>query len=137
VRRPSTAREALGFSPLVQAGWANASSVERVPLVPAGAKPFVVLSGRPATERAADARGFGLAGFLVFLKLAVWSNSGSIGRWTHLSGLLNSLVFGEAAPIPPDHMHFFPPESGVLDRHAEQARTRPLDSRRQRRLGAA
>jgi hypothetical protein len=50
---------------------------------------------------------------LLFLKLAVWNDGRS--RWTHLFGSVNSLFFGEAAPIPADHMHFFPPESGVLD----------------------
>jgi hypothetical protein len=54
--RPPTAREALRFSPLVKACGANASSVERVPFVPAGAKPFVFFAGRPAAERAADTR---------------------------------------------------------------------------------
>jgi hypothetical protein len=87
--RPLGAREALRFSPLVKAGWADASSVEGVPIVSACAEPFIFFSGRPATDRAADARGFGLAGFLIFLKLAVWSNGGSIGRWTHLFGSLN------------------------------------------------
>ena len=51
VRRQSGAREALSLSPLMQAGWADASGVERVPLVPAGAKPFVVLAGRQTAER--------------------------------------------------------------------------------------
>ena len=55
MRRPSTAREALRFSPLMQARWADSSRVERVPLVAAGAEPFVFLSGRPAAEWAADA----------------------------------------------------------------------------------
>src|ERR1700746_178594 len=61
----------------MQAGWADPASVEGVSFMPTGAKPLVVLARRPAAERAADARGFGLAGFLVFLKLAVWSNGGS------------------------------------------------------------
>ena len=70
VRRPSTAREALGFSPLVQAGWADSSCVEGVPLIAAGTEPFVFFAGRPATERAADAWG---SGVLPPLKVAVWS----------------------------------------------------------------
>jgi hypothetical protein len=104
----------------VKARRADASSIERVPIVSARAEPFIFFSGRPATERAADARGFGIAGFLVFLKLAVWSNGGSIGRWTHLFGSLNSIVFGKAAPILSDHTHFLPTQTCVLDRHAEQ-----------------
>jgi hypothetical protein len=56
MRRPSGAREALGLSPLVQACGADATGIERVPLVAAGAEPLVVFAGRPAAERAADAR---------------------------------------------------------------------------------
>ena len=52
MRRPSAAREALRFSPLVQAGWADASRIESVPLVTAGAEPLVFFAGRPAAERA-------------------------------------------------------------------------------------
>jgi hypothetical protein len=55
MRRPSAARETLGFSPLVQARGAHASGVERVPLVAAGAEPLVFFAGRPHAERAADA----------------------------------------------------------------------------------
>jgi hypothetical protein len=43
----------LGFTPLVQAGGADASGVERVPFVPAGAEPFVVFARRPTAQRAA------------------------------------------------------------------------------------
>jgi hypothetical protein len=70
------------------------------------AEPFVFLAGRPAAERATDARRLGLARLLIVLKLALWNNGGSISRWTHLSGSLNSLVFDKAAPIPPNHAHF-------------------------------
>ena len=52
--RPSAAREALGFSPLVQAHGAHASGVERVPLVAAGAEPVVFFAGRPAAQWAVD-----------------------------------------------------------------------------------
>jgi hypothetical protein len=68
------------------------------------AEPHVFFARRPAAERAADARS---AGVLLVLNVAVWSNGGSIGRWTRLFGSLNSLVFGKSAPIPPDHAHFF------------------------------
>jgi hypothetical protein len=56
VRRPSAAREALGFRPLVKARGADASGVERIPLIAAGAEPLIFLPGRPAAERVADAR---------------------------------------------------------------------------------
>jgi hypothetical protein len=57
----------------VEARWADASRIERVPLIAAGAEPAIFFAGRPATERAADARRFGLAGLLIFLKLALWN----------------------------------------------------------------
>jgi hypothetical protein len=60
MRRPSAARKALGLSPLVQAGWANTSRVERVPFESAGAELLVFFAGRPAAERAADARAGGV-----------------------------------------------------------------------------
>jgi hypothetical protein len=56
MRRPPLTREALGRSPLVEAGWADAARVERIPLISAGTRPAVVFAGRPAAERAADAR---------------------------------------------------------------------------------
>src|ERR1035441_2182708 len=46
MRRPLSARKALGFSPLVKAGWAHSSRVERVSFMSAGARPTVLLSGR-------------------------------------------------------------------------------------------
>jgi len=49
--RPSTEREALGFSPLVQASWADTSRVECVPLKAACTEPFVPLCA--ATSRTA------------------------------------------------------------------------------------
>jgi hypothetical protein len=47
VRRTSAARKALGFSPLVQAGWADASRLERVPLIAAGARPLALRGDQP------------------------------------------------------------------------------------------
>jgi len=79
MQRPSAARETLGFSPLVNARWADAPGVERVPLKSASAEPFVLFTRRPAAERAADARRFGRAGLLLFVKLAVY-NIGQHGR---------------------------------------------------------
>jgi hypothetical protein len=74
MRRPSAAREALRFSPLVKARCADASRVKGVPLIAAGAKPFIFLAGRPAAERAADKWRLRLAGFLLLFKLAIWNN---------------------------------------------------------------
>jgi hypothetical protein len=48
VRRPSAAREALCLSPLVEASGAHSPRLERVPLMPAGAEPFVFLARQPA-----------------------------------------------------------------------------------------
>jgi hypothetical protein len=58
MQRPTAAREALGFSPLMEARRTDTSSVEGVPFVSACAKPIVLLAGRPTAERAADARRF-------------------------------------------------------------------------------
>jgi hypothetical protein len=63
VRRPTAARETLGFSPLVKAGWADASSVERVPRITALAEPLVLFAGRPAAERTSDAWAGGVEAF--------------------------------------------------------------------------
>ena len=63
--RPARAREALGFSPLVQARRADGSRIERVPLAPAGAEPFVFLAGRSAAEGAPDAGAIGVEVFLL------------------------------------------------------------------------
>jgi len=73
VQRPAATRKALGLTPLVQAGWADASGIERVPFMSAGTRPEVFFAGRPAAERAADAR---LGGFatLLFLNLAIQNN---------------------------------------------------------------
>ena len=73
VRRPAATGKALGLIPLVKAGWADAARVEGIPLVPAGAEPFVFFAGRPAAQRAADARRLRSAGLLIFLKLALWN----------------------------------------------------------------
>jgi hypothetical protein len=45
MRRPAGAGRALGFSPLVQAGRADSSRVERVPFKEARANPLVFLTG--------------------------------------------------------------------------------------------
>ena len=44
MQRPAGAGQALGLSPLVEAGGANSTSVERVPLIAAGAEPEIILA---------------------------------------------------------------------------------------------
>ena len=57
----------------MEAGGAHSSRVECVPFMPAGAEPFVFLSGRPAAERAADAGAGGVEAFLL-IGLAIQNN---------------------------------------------------------------
>jgi hypothetical protein len=83
MRRPSAASEALGLSPLVKARWADASGVERVPLIAALAEPFVFLAGRPAAERAADARTRWFVALLPF-NLAIHNSLVRDGTHAHL-----------------------------------------------------
>jgi hypothetical protein len=65
MRRPSATLETLSRSPLVEAGGADTPGIERVPMVPADAKPMVFLAGRPAAQRASDARAGGVEAFLL------------------------------------------------------------------------
>jgi len=74
------ALEALRFSPLVNAGGANSSRIECVPLVSTVTRPSVFLAGRPATERAADLRAGSVS---VSLNVAVGNNRGSVSCGTH------------------------------------------------------
>ena len=74
MRRPSAARQALRFSPSLEARWGDSPGVECVPFVAAGAEPFVFLSVRPAAERASEARRFRSAELLLFFKLAIYSS---------------------------------------------------------------
>jgi hypothetical protein len=84
----------------MEAGGADAPSIEGVPLIAAGAEPFVFLAGRPAAQRAADAR----AGrFPVSLNVVVRRNGGSISLWTHTSCSPDSVFFVNSASIP-DHV---------------------------------
>ena len=64
----------------MKARWADAPGIERVPLVAAGAKPFVFFAGRPAAQWAADAWG---AGVLFVLKVAVWNDDRIVRDRTH------------------------------------------------------
>jgi len=49
MRRPAAARETLRLSPLVQAGWADASGIERLLLVSAVTRPSF-FAGRQTAE---------------------------------------------------------------------------------------
>jgi hypothetical protein len=60
----------------MKARGADAPSLERIPRVAAGARPHVILAGRPAAERATDAWAGGVEAFLV-LKLAI-NNDGRL-----------------------------------------------------------
>jgi hypothetical protein len=55
----------------MEANWANSTSIEGVPLIAALAEPFVFLAGRPAAERASDARARRIVALLLLLKLAI------------------------------------------------------------------
>ena len=97
MRRPTAAREALRFSPLVQASGADASGVEGVPLIAAGAIPFVFLAGRPTAERATDARRL-RGGLLLFLKLAVRHQRSSDSFRGHISHPMPTDIRRSALP---------------------------------------
>jgi len=62
VGKPWATRKATRHGPLIQACRTNPARVEGIPKVSALALPYVVLSGSPAAERAADA-GTGTVGF--------------------------------------------------------------------------
>jgi len=68
------AREALCFSPLVKAGGADAPCVEGIPLVSAGAEPFVLFARRPVAQRAADARVGRMTYDLLFVEFFIQNN---------------------------------------------------------------
>ncbi len=55
----------------MQAGGADASRIEGVPRMTALAKPLVIFPGRPAAERAPNARRFRVARLLLFLKFSI------------------------------------------------------------------
>ena len=80
MRRPTATREALSFSPVMEASWADSSRVECVPFVAAGAEPLVFFAGRPATERAADTRGVGV---LLLFEVEVWNDDRIVRDRTH------------------------------------------------------
>jgi hypothetical protein len=81
VRRPSGAREALGLSPMVKAGWADTSRIEGIPLIAAGAEPFVFLAGRTLAW-GADA-GVGRTTYHLLLVEFFIQNNGRLRNVTH------------------------------------------------------
>src|SRR5262249_14323882 len=76
--RPARTRKALGFRPLLQAGGTHLSGIERVPRMPTGSRPLVVLAGRPAATRTADAWAGGVAA-----SVEGWFTVNHGGRWRH------------------------------------------------------
>jgi len=50
----------LRGDPLMEAGRANPARVERIPVMPAGARPAIVIAGLPATKGTPDARAGGI-----------------------------------------------------------------------------
>jgi hypothetical protein len=77
------------------------------------AEPFVFLAGRPAAQRAADARAGRLMA-LLFIKLAVWSNNRIVGDRSHAFCSLNSLFFGKPLRFFPITRTFFPRSPAYL-----------------------
>jgi hypothetical protein len=92
---PADAREALGLGPLVKAGGAHSPGVEGVPLIAAGARPVVALTGRPATQPAADPGARRIMRFLLLLEIVVQNDGGFYGvirEGTHVPVLCPNLV---------------------------------------------
>jgi hypothetical protein len=67
----------------VKACREDSPGIERVPLMPTGAEPFVFFAGRPAAEWASDSWGFQCVGVLLVLKDAVWNNGRIVSDRTH------------------------------------------------------
>jgi len=65
MRRPAATLEALCRRPLMKAGRADASRIERVPQMPTGAGPEVVFARRPTTFGAPDTWARGIETFLL------------------------------------------------------------------------
>jgi hypothetical protein len=82
MRRPSGAREALRLSPLTKARRAHSARVKSVPRIAAGAKPFVLFTGRPTAQWAADTRARGIVTF--FFNIAAWNDHGAVRQRTHV-----------------------------------------------------
>jgi hypothetical protein len=117
MRRPSAARKALGFSPSVDAHWADASSIKRVPRMTALAEPVIFLSRRPTAERAADTWTQRVP---ISINVTIRRNRGRVSGWAHALCSLNFLLLGKTASILPNDTHFFSSEARILDRHTEQ-----------------
>jgi hypothetical protein len=63
----------------MEARRAYPASVERVPFVPTGASPAVILAGRPPAERASDSGTGGVEAFLL-IGFTINNNSGLVVR---------------------------------------------------------
>jgi len=66
----------------MEAGGAHSSCVERVPLVPAAARPVIFFAGQPATQRTPDGRAGWIAA-LTFINLGIPNNDRVIGQQIH------------------------------------------------------
>jgi hypothetical protein len=82
MRRPTATLETLS-RPLIETRRADASGIERVPQVAAGARPAVVLAGRPAAEWAPDSRRFRRARLRIVQKLPVWNDDRIVSDRAH------------------------------------------------------
>jgi hypothetical protein len=56
----------------MEAGWAHATSIKRVPLVATVASPMIALDRRPAAERTSNVRASGLETFLLPAIYCCW-----------------------------------------------------------------
>src|ERR1039457_5708730 len=81
----SQSTRGTGSQSTVKTRWADGSRIERVPLAPAGAEPFVFLAGRSAAEGAPDAGAIGGRGF-------------SLGRARESNTVLNHI---KSVPVKP------------------------------------
>jgi hypothetical protein len=84
MRRPAPTRKALRLNPLMEASGAHSSRIKGVPLMPAGARPELVLTGRPAAEWASDTRAGRVEAFLV-IWLAIQDNRLVMREGAHAS----------------------------------------------------
>ncbi len=82
----------------MEAGRADASGIERVPFVSAGAEPFVFFARRPVAQRALNARTRWLPARLC-LNLAIRHEGRSVGFGTH-SFARDDAVFVSALVLP-------------------------------------
>jgi hypothetical protein len=97
MRRPSAAREALGLSPVVQAGWTDASCIESIPFESASAEPVIFFAGRPAAEWAANARA-GRAEVFFLVEFAIQKQQTSHARWRTCPAIMAEVGCTKSCP---------------------------------------